>query len=92
MGKGIAAKIKSAGAGQVALTLGVLYPQGLREPAIVGARLGLADAGLDAAAICQRLADGGILAALAGSNQPADIARAWRYATSSRSWSRLQRW
>lgn len=63
------------GAGQVALTLGVLYPQGLREPAIVGALLGLADAGLDAAAICQRLADAGILAALAGSNQPAEIAR-----------------
>lgn len=67
--------LPTAAAGQTVLALGVLFPAGLRNAGIVGAVLGLADAGLDATGITQALAANGILAQLAGSTQPADIAR-----------------
>ena len=62
-------------AGRAALLLGVLLPAGLTQPALVGAALGMADSGLDATGMAQALVSNGILAALAGSTQPADIAR-----------------
>jgi hypothetical protein len=62
-------------AGRAALLLGVLFPAGLAQPALVGAALGMADSGLDVTGMAQALVSNGILAALAGSTQPADVAR-----------------
>jgi Ca2+-binding RTX toxin-like protein len=62
-------------AAQVALLIGVLLPVGIAQPSITGALMPLADAGFDASGMAQTLVDIGIVAALAGSNQPSDIAR-----------------
>jgi Ca2+-binding RTX toxin-like protein len=61
--------------GQVALLLGALLPAGLNQPAIVGLLTGLADSGLDTTGMAEVLVSVGIVAQLAGSNQPADVAR-----------------
>jgi hypothetical protein len=60
--------------GRAVLALGVLLPQGLANSAVVGAVLSLADSGLDIAGICQWLDDRAMLASLAGSSRPTDIA------------------
>lgn len=65
----------SAAGGRAALALGVLLPSGLTNPQIVGVVIGLADQGLDVTGICQWVTDNGILASLAGSTRPADVAR-----------------
>jgi hypothetical protein len=62
-------------AGQAALLLGVLFPSGLNLPSVAGAVLGLADSGLDTSGMAQALVDAGIVALLAGSSQPQDVAR-----------------
>ncbi len=62
-------------AGQAALLIGVLLPSGIGTPGIVGAVIGLADTGLDATGMAQALVDAGIVAYLAGSTAPADVAR-----------------
>lgn len=62
-------------AAQAALALGVVFPSGVTNPQILGLALSLADAGRDATGIVQWVNDNGILAQLAGSAQPADVAR-----------------
>lgn len=63
-------------AGQAALALGVLLPDAIRQaPEVVGVAIGLVDSGLALPQLFQWVADNGILAQLAGSHQPTDVAR-----------------
>ena len=66
-------------AGQALLGEGVLLPASARGPATMGLLLGLIDSGIDLQTVFQLGVDLGVVAALAGSGQPADIVRmAWR--------------
>ncbi len=65
----------SGNAAQAVLALGVVFPSGITNPQIMGLVLSLADAGRDATGIVRWVNDNGILAQLAGSAQPADVAR-----------------
>lgn len=63
-------------AGQAALMLGVLLPASIAQsPPVVGLAIGLVDSGLSLPELSQWVVDNGILAQLAGSNEPVDIAR-----------------
>jgi Ca2+-binding RTX toxin-like protein len=62
-------------AGRALELLGVLAPQAIESPEIVGAGLFLFDIGLDMSAACQLLIDKGIVRALAGSDSDEALAR-----------------